>query len=123
MAIVRRTVDLSKPYKMSEAERTRLEAMTDEEVTAAAESDPDNPPLTYEEALRLRAKRLVRRAREQAGMSQAKFAETFDVSLGRLRDLEQGRNTPDRVLVAYIALVADDPERAQRVVAEALLPA
>ena len=118
MAIVRRTVDLSKPFKMDEAERARLEAITDEEVTAAAESDPDNPPLTDPEIARLRAKRIVRRARERTGVSQAKFAETFAVGLGRIRDLEQGRHAPDPVLVNFLALVADDPERARRIVAE-----
>ena len=123
MAIVRRTLDLKNPPKLSAATKARLDAMTDEQITAAAESDLDNPPLTDEEIARLRAKRIVRHARERAGMSQAKFAEAFAVSLGRIRDLEQGRNVPDPVLVSFLALVADDPERARRVVAHARYPA
>ena len=118
MAIVRYTPDPSRPYKMSEAERERLEAMTDEEITAAAESDPDNPPLTDEEIARIRGVRIARQARERAGLTQAAFAKAYGVNLARLRDLEQGRKskTPDPVLVAFLALVADDPERARRVV-------
>ena len=118
MAIVRYTPDPSKPYKMPEAERARLEAMTDEEITAAAESDPDNPPLTDEEIARMRAGRIARRARERTGLTQAAFAKAYRVNLARLRDIEQGRKTPDQVLVSLLALVADDPERARRIVAE-----
>ena len=33
-------------------DKARLDAMTDDEVDAAAEADPDNPPLTDEELAR-----------------------------------------------------------------------
>jgi hypothetical protein len=33
-------------------DKARLDAMTDDEIDAAAESDPDNPPLTDEELAR-----------------------------------------------------------------------
>jgi putative transcriptional regulator len=120
MAIVRFTLDPANPPIMAAATKARLEAMTDEEITAAAQSDPDNPPLTDQEIARIRAIRIARRARERAGLTQAAFAEAFAVNLSRLRDIEQGRKTPDRVLVSFLALVADDPERARRVVAETL---
>ncbi len=94
--------------------------MTDEEITAAAESDPDTPPLTDQEIARIHAIRIARSARMRAGLTQAAFAETFAVNLSRLRDIEQGRKTPDRVLVSFLALIADDPERARRVAAETL---
>jgi len=94
--------------------------MTDEEITAAAESDPDNPPLTYHEIARIRAIRIARRARERTGLTQAAFAEAYAVNRCRLRDAERGRKTPDRVLVSFVALVADDPDRARRVVVETL---
>jgi len=38
----------------------------------------------------------------------------------RLRDIEHGRKMPDRLLVSFVALVADDPERGRRVVADTL---
>jgi len=117
MVIVRYIRDPDNPPKMGAEERARLEDMTDEEITAAAESDPDNPPLTDEEIALIRAIRIARRARERTGLTQAAFAETFAVNLSRLRDIEQGRKTPDRVLASFLALVADDPERERRVVA------
>jgi putative transcriptional regulator len=50
-------LDPKNPPRLSKAERGRLDAMTDEEITAAAESDPDNPPLTDEELERVRLAR------------------------------------------------------------------
>jgi uncharacterized protein (DUF4415 family) len=40
--------------KLTPRQKARLDAMTDAEITAAAESDPDNPPLTEEEFARAR---------------------------------------------------------------------
>ena len=116
MAIVRYVRDPIKPYRMSDEEKARLNALTDEQITAAAESDPDNPPLTDEEFERIRAIRMARRAREAAKLSQDRFAEAYGIKVSRLRDLEQGRVQPDRVLVSLLALIADDPERARRIV-------
>ena len=118
MAIVSFTLDPANPPKMSAETRARLEAMTDAEITAAAESDPDNPPLTDEEITRIRAIRIARQARQRTGLTQAAFAKAYAGNLARLRDIEQGRKTPDPVLVAFLAVGADDPERARRIVAE-----
>ena len=49
MALVRFTLDPNNPPKLTPDQRARLDAMTEEEINAAAESDPDNPPLTEEE--------------------------------------------------------------------------
>jgi putative transcriptional regulator len=49
MAIVSYTLDPANPPKLSEETKARLDAMTEEELTANALSDPDNPPLTNEE--------------------------------------------------------------------------
>ena len=118
MAIVRYVHDPAHPYRMSESERARLDALTDEEITAAAESDPDNPLLTDEEFERIRAIQVARAARERAGLSQAKFAKAYRIKVARLRDLEQGRRQPDPVLVSLLTLIGDDPERAARLLAD-----
>lgn len=110
MAIVRYTPDPSKRHKFTDAERARLDAMTDEEITAAAESDPDNPPLTEEELDRLVDARFVRLTREATGLSQAKFAKAYQINLARLRDLEQGRTRPDSALRAYLTVIAYRPD-------------
>ena len=116
MAIIRYTRDPTKPYVMSPEELARLDALTDEEITAAAESDPDNPPLTEAEFRQIRAIQTARRARERTRLSQDEFASAYGIEATRLRELEQGDAMPDPVLVAYLALIADDPERARRVV-------
>jgi putative transcriptional regulator len=44
----------------------KLDAMTDEQIEAAALSDPDNPPLTDEQIKRLRLIRKTRRGPDAA---------------------------------------------------------
>lgn len=53
MAIVRMTLEeaLKSPKsRLTPEQQLRLDAMTDAEITAAALSDPDNPPITDAEA-------------------------------------------------------------------------
>jgi putative transcriptional regulator len=93
----------------------RLDAMTDAEITRAAESDPDNPPLTAAELDRLGAARIAKAARQATGLSQARFAQAFRIKVSRLRDLEQGRfRNPDSVLVAYLTVIRRDPGSVMR---------
>jgi putative transcriptional regulator len=84
--------------------------MTDEEITAAALSDPDNPPLTTDELDRMVDARFVRQVRESTGLSQVKFAEAYQINAARLKDLEQGRTRPDSALRAYLKVIAQRPD-------------
>lgn len=119
MPIVRYRLDPSNPYQPSAEELARLDAMTEEEIEANALSDPDNPPLTEDELKRMRAVGLLRHARSITGLSQPKFAEIYRFSLGRLRDLEQGRTTPDSAVLAYLELIRRDPEGVRRALEDA----
>jgi putative transcriptional regulator len=110
MAIVRHTIDPHKARGFTPEELARLDAMTDEEITAAALSDPDNPPLTEDELQILDDVRFLRDVRHETGLSQAKFAETYRINLARLRDLEQGRTRPDSALRAYYTIIAQRPD-------------
>jgi uncharacterized protein (DUF4415 family) len=49
MPIIRKTLAEVRAARLTPEEKARLDAMTDEEITAAALSDPDNPPTTDEE--------------------------------------------------------------------------
>jgi len=69
----------------------RIDAMTDEELDAAARSDPDNPPMTEADFARLRHPPLVRRLRRQLGLSQRAFSQRFGIPLNTIREWEQGR--------------------------------
>jgi hypothetical protein len=50
MKMVRKTYAPNNPPKFSNEQRARLKAMTDAEIVAAAESDPDNRPMAEERA-------------------------------------------------------------------------
>ncbi|WP_298952196.1 helix-turn-helix domain-containing protein [uncultured Methylobacterium sp.] len=91
--------------------------MTDGAITAAAEADPDNPPLTDQELARGLFARDVRRARAALGQTQEAFAQALHIPVATLRNWEQGRITPDPALRALMKLVLDDPGRAVRVLA------
>jgi putative transcriptional regulator len=110
MTSVRFTLDPNNPPKLTEEQRARLDALTDEEITAAALSDPDNPPLTEDELDRMVDARFVREVREGTGLSQNKFAEAYRINPARLRDLEQGRTRPDSALRAYLTVIAQRPD-------------
>jgi len=99
---------------LTEAERARLDAMTDAEITAAALADPDNPPLSADELARIEAASVVRRVRARTGLSQQRFAARYHINVGRLRDLEQGRTKADSALLAYLAVIDREPEAVGR---------
>jgi putative transcriptional regulator len=73
-----------------------MRAMSDEEIVAAAGSDPDARPMTPDElrsAKRVLRTKILRRALD---LTQEEFAARFHIPLGALRDWEQGRCEPDQ---------------------------
>ncbi|WP_407518695.1 helix-turn-helix domain-containing protein [Methylobacterium oryzisoli] len=117
MAIVKFRLDPSAPPQLDPETRARLDAMTEEEIQAAAEADPENPPLTEAELRRGSFARDVRRAREALGMSPEGFAAALGLPAPTLREWERGRIDPDPAARSLIRLVADDPGRAVRLLA------
>ena len=97
---------------------SRADAMTDEEILAAALSDPDAQPLTEERLTRMKPTSRARLIRRALSLSQEEFAARFQIPLGTLRDWEQGRKEPDAAARAYLRVIARNPE----MVAEALRP-
>ena len=112
--MVRFRLDTEAPPTLSEAERSRLDAMTDAEITASAESDDDNPPLSSDELARIETAQTVRRVRARTGLSQVRFAQAYRINIGRLRDLEQGRTTADSALLAYLKVIDSEPDFVKR---------
>lgn len=110
MAIVRRRLGDGPPRGFTPEQRARLDAMTEDEIEANALSDPDSPPMTDAMIERAEIGYAVRRTRDRLDLTQAAFAARYGISLGRLRDVEQGRHDPDPVLVSYLKLIARDPE-------------
>jgi putative transcriptional regulator len=96
----------------------RLDAMTDEEVVAAALSDPDAQPLTAEQLAKMRRVSRVKVLRQRLGMTQAEFAQAFHLPIATLRDWEQHRSTPDAPARALLLAIERDPEAMRRLLAE-----
>lgn len=89
--------------------RAALDAMTPEEIERNAEEDPDNPPMTEEEARRGLFGRRVRRLRQKLGMSRPEFAARYRIDMARLEEWEWGRVDPDSVIDAYVTLIEAAP--------------
>ena len=96
----------------------RVRAMTDEEVMAAALSDPDAQPLTPEQLARMRRVPRVKWLRQRMGMTQAEFAEAFHLPLSTLRDWEQHRSTPDAPARALLLAIERDPKGMRKLLAQ-----
>ena len=92
-----------------------VNALTDEQIHAAALSDPDAQPLplgTDEEMAKLGLIHIpnVKKLRERLGLTQEAFAAAYRIPIGTLRDWEQGRKRPDAPARAYLTVIARNPE-------------
>ena len=94
-----------------------LRAMTDEEVTGAALSDPDAQPATPEQLRTARRVPRTKTLRRALAMTQEEFAARYHIPIGTLRDWEQGRCEPDQPARAYLTAIAHDPEGVKRALA------
>jgi putative transcriptional regulator len=98
--------------------RRRLEMMTDEEITAAALADPDNPPLTDEQLARFRRPALSMRIRHKLRMGRETFAAAYGIPLETLKAWERFKAEPTEVELAYLRLIEREPELSKTRVAE-----
>jgi putative transcriptional regulator len=84
--------------------------MTEEEVLAAALSDPDTIPMTEEQIKTARRVPRVKTMRRALQLTQEEFSARYLIPLGTLRDWEQGRSEPDQTARAYLMAIAAAPE-------------
>lgn len=112
------TVKPGDPRPTGGTEWVRLDAMADEEVVAAAQSDPDAQPLAPEHLATMRRVSRVKVLRQRLGMTQAEFAEAFHLPITTLRDWEQRRSTPDAPARALLLAIERDPEAMRRLLAD-----
>jgi putative transcriptional regulator len=99
----------TQPIK-SQTDWAAFDALTEEDVTAAALSDPDNPPMTDEELAQFRRVPNPKEIRQKLHMTQEQFATKFQVPLGTLRDWEQGVRLPDSAAKSYLRVIAKNPQ-------------
>jgi putative transcriptional regulator len=92
-----------------------VEALTDEEIHAAALADSDAQPIPLgsdEEIAKLGLIHIpnVKKLRERLGLTQEAFAAAYRIPIGTLRDWEQCRKRPDAPARAYLTVIARNPE-------------
>jgi putative transcriptional regulator len=92
---------------------SRVDAMTDEQVHAAAMVDPDARPMTDEEFARAKRVPRSKTIRRALGLTQEQFAARYQIPVGTLRDWEQGAAEPDQAARAYLRAIAGDPVAVQ----------
>lgn len=117
--ITRITVKPGEALPRGTTDWARVNAMTDEEVMAAALSDPDAQPLSPEALAKMRRVSPVKVLRQQLGMTQVEFAEAFGLPVSTLRDWEQHRSTPDAPARALLRAIQREPETMQRLLSRA----
>jgi len=100
----------TRPFPPDPTDWAGLGKMTEEEINAAALTDPDNPPLTPERAKHLKRVPRVKVMRRALKLTQEEFAARFRIPLGTLRDWEQGKTEPDQAARAYLRVIAHNPK-------------
>lgn len=115
MAIVKVTPELVAKARR-EADWAAQDAKTDDDIVREVAANPDAAPILSDAETAAGIARLIR---HRLGISQAEFAARFHVPIGTLRDWEQNRKQPDAPALAYLRVIAREPE----VVAKALIAA
>ena len=87
-----------------------LDAMTEEEVHAAALADPDAQPLTEEQLARMKPFCRARLVRMKLRLTQEEFSKRYGIPLSTLRDWEQYRTEPDQAAKSYIEAIEAFPD-------------
>lgn len=110
MAVAKFTLDPNSLPTLTEDEARALEALTDAEITAAAATDADIPPLAEAELDRVAVARRVQRVRAALDLTQEAFAARYGIPVATLRQWELGRRTPDRTTLSYLRVLAAMPD-------------
>lgn len=105
------------PRRLTKTEAAQLDSRTDEELTAAAESDPDNLPLDDRTLSRLRRPLDVKAIRKGLKLTQQQFAQEFGLELRTVQDWEQGRVMPTGAARTLLRIIERDPEAVRRALA------
>ncbi len=83
------------------------DALTDAQIARQVADDPEAAPILSDAAT---AAAILRTVRKRLGISQAEFAARYHIPVGTLRDWEQDRKRPDAPALAYLRVIAREPE-------------
>ncbi len=96
---------------------TEFDKLTEEEIHAAALSDPDAQPATPQQLARARRVVRVELIRAKFGLTQEEFARRFGLKLEMVRGWEDRSIVPDAAAVTLLRVIWAEPEAVRRVVA------
>jgi putative transcriptional regulator len=88
-----------------------VDAQTDDDIARNVAGDPEAASILTDGET---AAAIARTVRKRLGLSQAEFAARFHVPVGTLRDWEQNRRQPDAPALAYLRVIAREPEMVAR---------
>jgi putative transcriptional regulator len=94
-----------------------VDALTDEEIMAAALADPDAQPLSDETLRKMRRGPHPRFLRLKLRLTREEFAERYCFPIDVLESWELQKTYPDEMIRAYLKAIAADPEGVARAVA------
>src|SRR5262249_1569785 len=95
---------------------SRADAMTDEQIHAAALADPDAQPATDEQLARMKPYSRVKLLRIKLHLTQEQFAKRYGIPVSTLRDWKQYRSEPDQTTQSYSRAIEPFPD----IIAQAL---
>ena len=102
---------------------TRVDAMTDEEVIAAAEADPDNPPWSDEKLARARRVAFVKPLRFKLSLGRATFASRYHIDETLIAAWEHHQSEADAMAMAHLRVIAADPDGVAKTLTASGIPA
>ena len=98
---------------VAEIDWKRIEGMNDADIARQAAEDPDVAPIMSEAQI-LAAR--VKAVRGRLGLSQPDFARRFGLSIGTVRDWEQGRRMPEGAARVLLRVIEREPDAVARAV-------
>jgi putative transcriptional regulator len=112
------------PPLKTETDWNLVNSFTEEQLHAAALSDPDALPIPLGDEEELAKQGLIRvvnvkKLRAHLNLTQEMFAAKYRIPIGTLRDWEQGRKFPDAPARAYLTIIARDPHAVAALLGEA----
>ncbi len=97
---------------LAEADWSKIDAMTDEDLARQVAANPDAAPDMAPEID-------VRAIRHAAGMTQAQFADTYEFSIRTVQEWERGAKKPSGPARTLLRAIKADPEGLRKAVAAA----
>ena len=111
MALVR--VNLTEAEAIAKVNRGKVDATTEVDIARFNAEDGFDPDDTLEGLRRVYSPAEIR---ARVGLTQAEMADRLRVPIKTWRNWEQGRVALEPTVRSFLALVADDPRRAFRII-------